>query len=670
MKRLLLSLLIVLTVAGQARAGPFEDGEAAFGRGAHGAALKKFLEAANQGHAVAQANVGMMFDQGLGVASNPARAAEWYRLAAEAGNATAQFNLGALYYAGQGLKQDYDAAAQWFAKAAQQGDTEARKWWNLALRRGVPEPAAEPDPAKKAKQAHATARKKAERQEAREQARKQARKQDSTATATMQKPAVAKAPRPAVTAKKPAPAAVTAAAPKTPGIAKDDRDIKMFEGSKEGLDHKSDAYRRGIVAFNKRDFATAMKLFRPLADDGDADAQVNIGMMFLQGWSVKRDYPEAFRWFSKAAEQGLAAGQQNLGFMYYEGLGVGQNDAAAAKWYGRAAEQGDMQAQHNMGVFYEEGRGVQQDSKKAVAWYTKAAKQRHVGSTFNLGTMYRDGNGVAQNYKRAAELFRAIAEHGFAAAQFDLGLLYMLGRGVKQDYAEAEKWYRKAAAQDDAKAQYNLGVMALKGMGRPADPVAAERWIKLAAKNGHAQARKVLREAKANAPAAGGAASAADPCTDQNADPADRVAACTGMLKAGKLRESLRHIAIYNRGLAHQRLGQYDRAIDDMAEVIRLQPDFSVAYNVRAWIMATAEDARFRDGAWAVELARKAIGLKDSIDYRDTLAAALAESGKFDEAVAEQDRAIALLKATGRVDQVADFESRRDLYKKRQPFRQ
>ena len=78
-------------------------------------------ELAGQGHPVAQFNLGIHFDQGLGVAQDFAQAAKWYRLAAQQGHAGAQFNLGGLYAQGQGLPQDLVRAGVWFTLAATGG---------------------------------------------------------------------------------------------------------------------------------------------------------------------------------------------------------------------------------------------------------------------------------------------------------------------------------------------------------------------------------------------------------------------------------------------------------------------------------------------------------------------------------------------------------------------
>ena len=97
--------------------------------------------------------------------------------------------------------------------------------------------------------------------------------------------------------------------------------------------------------------------------------------MYKEGQGVPQDYKTAVKGYTLAAEQGNANAQYNLGVIYANGQGVPQNDKTAVKWYRLAAEQRDSDAQYNLGVRYDEGQGVPQDDKTAVKWYTLAAEQ-------------------------------------------------------------------------------------------------------------------------------------------------------------------------------------------------------------------------------------------------------------------------------------------------------
>ena len=81
----------------------------------------------------------------------------------------------------------------------------------------------------------------------------------------------------------------------------------------------------------------------------------------------------AARLFRPLAEQGDALAQFGLGLMYRDGKGVPQDTQEAVKWYRKAAEQGDAQAQFNLGLMYSNGQGVPQDFIRAHVWYSVAA---------------------------------------------------------------------------------------------------------------------------------------------------------------------------------------------------------------------------------------------------------------------------------------------------------
>ena len=136
----------------------------------------------------------------------------------------------------------------------------------------------------------------------------------------------------------------------------------------------------GEAAYDKGDYATALAEFLPLAERGDAIAQLRLGYMYEFGRGVPQNDKEAIRWFCAAAEQGNENAQFTLGFLYevgiYEvgiGRGVRQDYKEAVRWYGMAAEQGNASAQFFLGCMYEEGWGVAQDYIQAHMWFNLAA---------------------------------------------------------------------------------------------------------------------------------------------------------------------------------------------------------------------------------------------------------------------------------------------------------
>ncbi len=89
----------------------------------------------------------------------------------------------------------------------------------------------------------------------------------------------------------------------------------------------------GFAAYKRGDYEPALREFRPLAKQGFAGAQFNLGLMYKNGRGVPQDYVQAVRWYRKAAEQGDAVAQSILGFMYDNGRGVPQDYIQAHKWF-------------------------------------------------------------------------------------------------------------------------------------------------------------------------------------------------------------------------------------------------------------------------------------------------------------------------------------------------
>ncbi|MGY6216395.1 tetratricopeptide repeat protein [Methylolobus aquaticus] len=128
----------------------------------------------------------------------------------------------------------------------------------------------------------------------------------------------------------------------------------------------------GLDAVRRKDYEAAFAEFRPLAEQGEADAQVNLGNLFMRGWGVKQDYATAFDWYQKAANQNHPIAQGKLGMLHYYGLGTVQDSEAAAKWFRLAADHGVSAAQSVLGNLYAQGDGVTKDLVQAFFWLTLA----------------------------------------------------------------------------------------------------------------------------------------------------------------------------------------------------------------------------------------------------------------------------------------------------------
>ncbi len=306
-----------------------------------------------------------------------------------------------------------------------------------------------------------------------------------------------------------------------------------------------DGYQRGLAAYERGDYASALEKWRPLAEQGNVHAAFNLGVMYEKGRGVAQSWPEAAKWYRRAAEKGMDRAQFNLGNSYRYARGIPQDFLRAVKWYRKSAEQGYFQAQTNLGVMYRYGQGVPQDYAEAIKWYRKAADQNDATAQHNVGLMYGKGHGVPQDDTEAVKWYRKAANQGYAQAQANLGRLYMKGQGVQKDYVQALNWFRKATAQGNVS-----------------------------------------------------------------------------------------------------------------------------ALNDYAWFLATSKEPKFRDGEKAVALALKAVLPKRKSHYLDTLAAAYAEAGKFDEAIRVQKEAVDMLRVSGPKPQLLKkFQERLNLYESGKPYR-
>ena len=102
-------------------------------------------------------------------------------------------------------------------------------------------------------------------------------------------------------------------------------------------------FQQGSEATTRGDYQTTFKFLLPLAEQGNAEAQLMLGVMYARGIGVKQDDFEAVKWYRQAAEQGYANAQAILGFSYLLGQsGVQVNKSLAKEWFGKACDNGNQ----------------------------------------------------------------------------------------------------------------------------------------------------------------------------------------------------------------------------------------------------------------------------------------------------------------------------------------
>jgi hypothetical protein len=191
-----------------------------------------------------------------------------------------------------------------------------------------------------------------------------------------------------------------------------------------GTPASSADYQKGVTAYERGDYATALREWTPLAKQGHADAQNKLGWMYVKGQGVPEDASTAVKWYRLAVEQGNAAAQSNLGWMYAEGLGVSQDYKTAVKWYRLAAKQGYASAQVHLGVMYANGRGVPQDCKTAVKWYRLAlgGQEKLVERLINSCKIKeREGSSFAGKFDKYEKVLKRITMTCLGSSQSGYG---------------------------------------------------------------------------------------------------------------------------------------------------------------------------------------------------------------------------------------------------------
>ena len=449
----ILLCIFVLSISSYAQDNNFKKGVDAYKSGNNKNAFSFWLKAANQGNAIAQFNLGTLYENGEGVSQDYSKAFEWYQKAANQGNVDAQFNLGSMYYNGNGVGQNYKKALEWWQKAANHGDSDAQYWLGIMYENG------------------------------------EGVAQDFDKSFVL--------------FQKAANLGHTDAQYALGKIyLEGDGERQYYDEALEwfkkaaNLDNDKALFSLGWMYFYGKgvnlDYSKALDYFQKSANKGNADAQNHLGAMYIKGIGVPQNNTKAFEWMQKSANQENVEAQRFLGLMYYYGSGVIQDYNKAIEWYTKAANQGDSEAQNFLGAMYANGDGTVQNHKKAFELFQKAANQGNVDAQFNLGSMYFYGNGVVQNYKKAYEWYQKAANNGYSEAQNSLGDMYFDGYGVDQNYAKALEWYQKAANNGHANAQCILGTMYLGGIGVAKNQTMGMEWLAKSADNGNCYAMNSL----------------------------------------------------------------------------------------------------------------------------------------------------------------------------------
>ena len=144
-------------------------------------------------------------------------------------------------------------------------------------------------------------------------------------------------------------------------------------------------------AIEAKNYKKAYEIYQALADEGDAKAQYNLGLMYASGDGVKYDASQAASWYKKSADQGYKEAQYALAVMIFNKELENLDYTQAVKWYQAAAAQGHIKSQENLGMLFYRGDAIEQDINSSIYWFQLAANQNSSEAQQYLAYIYSNG---------------------------------------------------------------------------------------------------------------------------------------------------------------------------------------------------------------------------------------------------------------------------------------
>lgn len=234
-----------------------------------------------------------------------------------------------------------------------------------------------------------------------------------------------------------------------------------------------------------RDFAfrgnhpSAFAILRPLAEQGNAEAQYTLAKIQLQPYWRDRDPADGKKWLIKAAELGHVNAQFQLAFFYAM---EEKNYAEALKGYLKFIElhpddPSARAAGENLGVMYAYGQGVPKDYVEAMRWNRFSAERGSPLAQYRLGMLYMDGLAGAKDFDAAIKWLSTAAKQGFGPASYTLIFIYAEGFDTQPNVVEAAYWYMGKRFSDEAEAAYYVGRFYSRGFMAEPNAEVALLWL-------------------------------------------------------------------------------------------------------------------------------------------------------------------------------------------------
>jgi uncharacterized protein len=156
------------------------------------------------------------------------------------------------------------------------------------------------------------------------------------------------------------------------------------------------------LKLSQKDFAAAHAIYLELANQNDAKACYNLGLMFHDGDGVKQNMDEAVKWYTKSAALNFNEAQYMLASLVFKREIQSITYPEAVKYYQQAAELGHVKSQLNLGVLYYRGEVIEQDAEASFKWLSLAASHNNSEAEGYLSNLYMKGIGTQQDTVKAA----------------------------------------------------------------------------------------------------------------------------------------------------------------------------------------------------------------------------------------------------------------------------
>lgn len=376
-------------------------------------------------------------------------------------------------------------------------------------------------------------------------------------------------------------------------------------------------YLRGYSYFAERMYVSASKDYNRALEfhPGNAAALSAVAQLHLEGLGVEPNPLLAVMLLEQAADGGHPPAMLRLGVAHLRGLGATRNLEAAREWLSAAAEAGETRGLLYLAQTYRAPLAAEPDPQLARSMYMQAHEAGEADALAHLGFMAESGEGAEADAAAANRYFHQAAEAGSAIAQAKLGHAYLTGSGLEPDADKALTLFRGAADRGHPTGYMGLAYFYDSGTVVERDEEQALHWYQRAAEAGMPDAQ--IRLAYAS-------------------------------LREGDL------------------AGQHQAS----TWLARAAAQNSVqALNDYAWLLATSPFDSVRNGQQAVTLALQAVSQRRIPAYLDTLAAAYAETGKFQQAVETQREALALV-PENQEELVAELETHLQAFESGEPWRE